>query len=62
MDGKISNILTFFRTTMANLKLYTEEFIHDRQASVREARDRAKAKKEKGQKLTPAKQELAESY
>ncbi len=49
------------RNPMANLKFYTEEFIHDRQASVREARDRAKAKKEKGQKLTPAEQELSES-
>lgn len=49
------------RNPMANLKFYTEEFIHDRQASVREARDRAKAKKERGQKLTPAEQELAES-
>ena len=49
------------RNPMANLKFYNEEFIHDRQSSVRKAREQAKAKKANGQKLSPAEQALVES-
>ena len=46
---------------MANLKYYTEEFVHAQQAEAREARDRAKAKQETGHKLSEEEQELASS-
>ena len=50
-----------FRDPMANLKYFTEEFVHEQQAAVREARDRAKAKQEKGHRLSEEEQALASS-
>lgn len=49
------------RNPMANLKFFTEEFIREQQTAVREARDRAKEKKEKGQRLSPEEKALVDS-
>lgn len=46
---------------MANIKLYTEEYIRELQSTVREARDRAREKKENGQRLSPEERELVDS-
>ena len=49
------------RNPMANLKFFTEEFIREQQAKLREARDRAKEKKENGQRLSTEERKLADS-
>ena len=46
---------------MANLKYYTTDFIHAQQAAAREARDSARAKQEKGRRLSEEEQALADS-
>lgn len=49
------------RNPMANLKFFTEEFIREQQAKLREARDRVKEKMENGQRLSTEERELADS-
>lgn len=49
------------RNPMANLKFFTEEFIHERQADLRQARRLAKEKMNSRQRLTAEEQALVES-